>query len=100
MDLYDYFFKLKKETGIEMQEFAKQLEISTSHASCLVHKKRFASFLLAQKIEKKTNGKVSMVEIMKERQNPKLIPLQLSKSRNKKKNESVKPEQLQLNLQA
>jgi transcriptional regulator with XRE-family HTH domain len=100
MDLYDYFFNLKKQTGIEMRDFAKMFNLSCSHMSCLIHAKRFPSFKLANEIEKITNGKVTMIELMKQRQNHTRIPLNATQSKKRKKREdsSWEGEQLELNL--
>lgn len=98
MDLYDYFYKLKKETGLEMREFAAILGISNSYLSTLVNKRSYPGFKMAKKIEKGTNGEVTMLDFMKERDNPKKIPINTSKRNNRKKRKDKVWEGEQLDL--
>lgn len=103
MDLYDYFYKLKKETGIELQEFARQCGVHKSYMSCMINAKKHPSMFTAQRIEKVTNGKVTALELMKLRQNPTKIPLNTAQSKKnpyvqkRKKGKTVKDEQLEFN---
>jgi len=64
MDIYDYFYAVRKETGIEHREMAARFDISGSHLSTLMTGRRAPSFALAQHIEKITEGKVTMMEMM------------------------------------
>ena len=101
MDLYDYFYKTRKETGIEMRDFAKLFGVSSAYISTLIFFRRYPSFMMAQRIEKVTNGAVTTMELMQDRINQKKIPLNIGKSKNRrKKSESKKMEgeQMSLNL--
>lgn len=64
MDLYDYFYKCKKENGIEMQDLAKQFGVSASFLSMLINGRTPPSFSLGCKIQELTKGKVTLVELM------------------------------------
>jgi len=100
MDLYDYFYKIKKETGAEVRDFAKMLGINQSYMSCLLNARRYPGFALAEKIEKVTNGEVKAIDLMMARYQRKTIPINKAKSRKRKKKEEVElsGEQLSLNL--
>ena len=99
MDLYDYFYKLKKETDISMEGFAKMFDVTGSYMSLLVNARRHPSFTMAQKIEKITNGKVKAIELLKIRLQPINRPMNLKKSRKKKIDDGkLAGEQLQLKL--
>jgi transcriptional regulator with XRE-family HTH domain len=64
MDLYTYFYELKKEQGIDQSELAKEFGISGPHLSLVMNGKMPPSFCLAQRIEDYTQGKVTLLEIM------------------------------------
>lgn len=100
MDLYDYFYKLKKETGIELQEFAKLCGMSKSYMSCLINFKKHCSFPTAMRIEGVTKGKVTAIDLMKSRQNPVKIPLNYKQSRKtkKKSEKGIEEEQLEFKM--
>jgi DNA-binding transcriptional regulator YdaS (Cro superfamily) len=101
MDLYDYFYKLRKETGIEVKEFAEICGVCASYMSSLIHARRHVSFPTALRIEKATNGKVTAVELMMLRVNPVKKPLNINQSKKnphvqrRKKVKGVKEEQLE-----
>ena len=84
MDLYDYFYKLKKETDISMEDFAKMFDVTGSYMSLLVNARKHPSFSMAQKIEQVTNGKVKAMELLKNRLKPIHRPMNHKKSRMKK----------------
>ncbi len=63
MDIYDYFYKRKKETGFELRDFAKMIDITATHLSLLINGRTPPSFKLAQKIEDITDGEVTLVEM-------------------------------------
>jgi DNA-binding transcriptional regulator YdaS (Cro superfamily) len=101
MDLYDYFFKLKKETGIEVKEFADQCGLCHSYMSSLIHARRHVSFPTAMRIEKVTNGKVTAVELMQLRANSVKSPINRTQSKKnpfvqkRRKGKKEKEEQLE-----
>ena len=100
MDLYDYFYKMKKEKGLEVRDLAKMLGVNASYMSCLLNARRYPGFSLAEKIEKVTNGEVKALDLMMARYQRKTIPINISKSRCRKKKEAgeFSGEQLSLNL--
>lgn len=99
MDLYDYFYKLKKETDVSMEAFAKLFDVSGSYMSLLVNSRKHPSFSMAQKIEKVTNGKVKAMELLKNRLKTIARPMNQKKRRLKKITDGkLAGEQLQLKL--
>jgi transcriptional regulator with XRE-family HTH domain len=80
MDLYDYFYKCKKECGLEMQDFAKDIGVSASFLSLLINGRTPPSFTLALKIQDITKGKVTLLELM-----------DYAQKNMKKKNKSILP---------
>jgi transcriptional regulator with XRE-family HTH domain len=99
MDLYDYFYKLKKETDITMEQFATMFDVSAAYISLLVNARRHPSFAMAQNIERKTNGKVKAIELLKKRLNPIVRPMNTKKGRKKKVHDGkFHGEQLELDL--
>lgn len=64
MDLYDYYFKLKKEGEVDVGKMAELFGCGRCHLSQLIHGRIPPSFTLANRIEKATNGKVTMLEMM------------------------------------
>ncbi len=65
MDLYDYFYMTKKETGLTVGEFAEKLGCTRGHAQGLISGKHHPSFNMAIKIEEVTGGKVKKWEALK-----------------------------------
>ena len=65
MDLYDYYYTMKKTTGLTMSEFAAQLKCTRAHVQGLIDGSRHPSFNMAQKIEEVTRGQVKKREAIK-----------------------------------
>lgn len=65
MDLYDYYHKLKKETGLTLKKFSVELGISYAYLYRLMKGNCRPSFSLCEIIEDKTNGDVTLLELLK-----------------------------------
>ena len=64
MDLYDYYYQMKKTHRITQKELAQALGISPIYLSNLLFKRTMPSFQLALKIEEYTEKKVNAWEFM------------------------------------
>jgi len=65
MDLYDYYYGLKKVGKLDTKQLADKLGISRCHLSGLINGRLPPSFKLAIKIERVTDGEVSMMEMFR-----------------------------------
>jgi len=65
MDLYTYYYKMKREKGTTMGELSEYFVINRTTLSLLIHNRAAPSYAMCKKIERLTNGQVKAWEMIK-----------------------------------